>query len=227
MWSDIVCPFCYIGKRRLEGAIEQFPHEIEVGWHSFQLDPTAPAVSDEPTAAMVARKYGIPLAQAEASQRQLTLQAATVGLEYHLDRTRTGNTLDAHRLIHLAADHGLAGEAHERFMRAYFTEGEPIGDRATLARLAVEIGLPAGRVREVLDGTEFADAVLADQAQARAYGANGVPFFVIADAVGVSGAQPQDVFTRALEQAWSIVHPAVEMVGGAGGAGCDGDSCAV
>ncbi|MGE3621816.1 MAG: DsbA family oxidoreductase [Acidimicrobiia bacterium] len=228
VWSDLVCPFCYIGKRRLEGALAEFPHrdEVEVVWHSFQLDPSAPPVSEEPTAQMVARKYGIPLAQAEQNQRQLEAQAATVGLEYHLDRTRTGNTLDGHRLIHLAAEQGLADAAHERFMRAYFTEGEPIGDRATLARLADEVGLPADRVRAVLDGDEYAEDVERDQARAHAYGARGVPFFVLADAVGVSGAQPHEVFVQALDQAWATAHP-LEVVGGDDGAVCEGDACAL
>lgn len=227
VWSDIVCPFCYIGKRRLEGALAGFAHrdQVEVVWHSFQLDPSAPAVSEESTATMLSRKYGISPAQVEQLHRRLEGQAAEAGLEYHLDRTRTGNTLDAHRLVHLAAGYDLADAAHERFMRAYFTEGEPVGDRATLARLAGEVGLPAERVAEVLDGDEFADAVLRDQAQARAYGATGVPFFVLADAVGVSGAQPPEVFAQALEQGWAAAHP-VQLVGGPADA-CTDDSCAI
>jgi predicted DsbA family dithiol-disulfide isomerase len=204
VWSDIVCPFCYIGKRHLEGALAEFGREdeVDVVWHSFQLDPSAPRVSEVSDAELVSRKMGATVAQVEAMQRRLEQQAAAVGLEYHLGHTRSGNTLDAHRLVHLAGQHGRADQAHERFMRAYFTEGEAIGDPETLRRLAVEIGLPETRVREVLDGTEFTDAVLADQERARGLGASGVPFFVFAGAVGVSGAQPHDVFLEALERGW-------------------------
>ena len=226
IWSDIVCPYCYLGKRRLEAALEQFEHrdQVDVVWHSFELDPYAPAVSDERTPEMLARKYGIPLAQARASQRALEQQAAAVGLEYHLETTRTGNTFDAHRLIHLSATKGLAGEAQERFMHAYFTDNEPIGDHETLVRLATAIGLREARVREVLAGDEFADAVRTDQATAREYGARGVPFFVLADAVGISGAQPVELFRRALDQAWASTHPLQLVTDSAGGAD---DICAV
>jgi len=230
IWSDIVCPFCYIGKRHLEAALEAFPHRdaVQVVWHSFELDPGAAAVAEQPTTAMLAGKYGMSIEQARESQQQMTAKAAEVGLEFHLEEARSGNTFDAHRLVHLAAGQGLADAAHERLMLAYFTERESIGDHATLARLAADIGLDADRVSEVLAGQEFADAVRRDEQQAAAYGARGVPFFVLADAVGVSGAQPVEVFTQALEQAWAAAHP-LPMVqgGGAGDASCDGDTCAV
>jgi predicted DsbA family dithiol-disulfide isomerase len=230
IWSDIVCPFCYIGKRHLEAALERFPHrdQVEVVWHSFQLDPTAPAVATEPSSQMLARKYGMPVEQARANQRALEQQAATVGLEYHLETTTTGNTFDIHRVIHLAGAHGLADAAEERFMRAHFTDNETVSDPEVLVRLATEVGLDEARVRQVLAGEEFADAVRADIEQARAYGASGVPFFVLAEAVGVSGAQPVEVFTRALDQAWATVNP-LQMVGGGSepADACEGDSCAV
>lgn len=230
IWSDIVCPFCYIGKRHLELALEQFPHrdQVEIAWHSFQLDPTAPAEVTEPSSAMLARKYGMPLEQAVASQRALEQQAAGVGLEYHLDTARTGNTFDIHRVLQLAAEQGLGDAAHERFMRAHFTDNEPVNDPEVLVRLATEIGLDEARVREVVAGDEYADDVRADIARASAYGARGVPFFVLAEAVGISGAQPVDVFSRALEQAWAAANP-LQMVsdGGADGAACEGDACAV
>lgn len=229
IWSDIVCPFCYIGKRHLELALEQFPHrdQVEVVWHSFQLDPTAPAEVTEPSSQMLARKYGMSVEQARANQQALEQQAAGVGLEYHLETARTGNTFDIHRVIHLAAEQGLGDAAHERFMKAHFTDNEPVNDPEVLVRLATEVGLEESRVREVLAGQEYADAVRADIAQAAAYGARGVPFFVLAEAVGVSGAQPVEVFSRALDQAWATANP-LQMVGeAADGEACEGDSCAV
>lgn len=229
IWSDIVCPFCYLGKRRLELALEQFPHrdQVEIAWHSFQLDPTAPTEVTEPASRMLARKYGMPLEQALANQRALEEQAAAVGLEYHLETARTGNTFDIHRVLQLANEQGLGDAAQERFMRAHFTDNEPVNDPEVLVRLAVEVGVDEARVREVLAGAEFADAVLADIDQARAYGARGVPFFVLAERYGVSGAQPVEVFTRALEQAWAAEHPLQMVSDGVDGGVCEGDSCAV
>lgn len=209
IWSDVVCPFCWLGKRHLEQALETFPHreQVQIVWRSFQLDPTAPAVSDLTTPQMLASKYGMSLEQAQASQERLERQAASVGLEYHLATTPVTNTFDAHRLLHLAAAEGGDVDAvMERFMRGYFTENLPVGDHEVLVRLATEAGLHGRRVREVLAGDEFGDAVRADEQQARAYGARGVPFFVLAGAVGVSGAQPVEVFERALQQAWDTTH---------------------
>lgn len=204
IWSDIVCPFCYVGKRHLELALEGFEHaaEVEITWHSFELDPDAVPVADESLVDKIARKYSMSTEQSEASQRQLAAKAAAVGLDFNWQEARYGNTFDAHRLVHLAAAQGLADAAEERFMRAYFTEGKAIGDPETLAGLAVEIGLDEARVREVLAGTEFADAVRADEAQASAYGISAVPFFVIDGTYGISGAQPVEAFEQALQQIW-------------------------
>lgn len=229
IWSDIVCPFCYIGKRHLELALEQFPHrdQVEISWRSFQLDPSAPEVTTEPSSQMLARKYGMPVEQALANQRALEQQAAGVGLEYHLETTRTGNTFDIHRVLHLANEEGLGDAAQDRFMRAHFSDNEQVNDPDVLVRLAGEVGLDEARVRQVLAGDEYADAVRADIAQAGAYGARGVPFFVLAEAVGVSGAQPIEVFTRALEQAWATANPLQMVSDAADGASCEGDACAV
>lgn len=228
IWSDVVCPFCYIGKRHLESALAQFPHrdQVEVIWHSFQLDPDAPRTTEEPTSEMLARKYGMSLEQARQNERQLEAQAATVGLEYNLANTRMGNTFDAHRLIQLAARVGLADAAHERFMRGYFTDGEQIGDHESLVRMATDIGLEEARVREVLASAEFAQEVRADVDRARAYGARGVPFFVFAESVGVSGAQPVEVFSQALTQAWVAAHP-LQMVGESVEDSCTDGSCTI
>jgi predicted DsbA family dithiol-disulfide isomerase len=201
IWSDVVCPWCYIGKRRLEAALAGFPHEVEVTWRSFELDPGAPRTREQSASEHLAGKYGMSLEQAEASHAQMTELAAREGLEYRFDEARGGNSFDAHRLIHLAAAHGMQDEAKERIMRAYFTEGVAIGDREALVGLAADIGLDPDEARGVLDGDAYADAVRADEELARRIGIQGVPFFVLDRRLGVSGAQPADVLVRALEQA--------------------------
>jgi len=208
IWSDVVCPWCYVGKRRFEAALADFPHRdsVEVRWRSFELDPRAPRVREGDRLGHLAAKYGITREQAQAMERTITEAAASLGLELRLDRARGGNTFDAHRLLHLAEALGLGNAVEERFLQAYFTDGEPIGDRDVLRRVAVEAGLPGAEVDEVLAGDRYADAVRADEAQARAYGATGVPFFVIDETYGISGAQSPEVFTNVLERAWSETH---------------------
>jgi predicted DsbA family dithiol-disulfide isomerase len=201
IWSDVVCPWCYVGKRRFEHALEQFAHrdQVELTWRSFQLDPNAPPERTESSAEHLAEKYGMSVEQAETSNRQMTELAAGEGLEYHLDRTRGGNSFDAHRLIHLAAAYGRQDAMKERLMRAYFTEGEPVGDRETLIRLAADIGLDA---RAALEGEVYAETVHADEDLAARIGIRGVPFFVLDRRYGVSGAQPSELLLQALEKAW-------------------------
>jgi predicted DsbA family dithiol-disulfide isomerase len=216
VWSDVVCPWCYIGKRQLEAAVERFGHgaDVSVEWRSFELDPSAPRTSDLAMSEILQRKYGMTAEQVEATQQRITGLAAGLGLEYHLDKVQSGNTFDAHRLIHLAASHGLGDAMKERLMAAYFTEARPVGDTVTLAELAREVGLDPAEVEEVLAGDRFSGEVRHDEARARALGATGVPFFVIDEAYGVSGAQPADVLLAALEQAWKAAHP-LSMVTGA------------
>lgn len=228
IWSDVVCPFCYIGKRRLEAALEAFPHrdEVEVVWHSYELDPTSAAVVDADLVDLLASKYGMTRERAQANQDNLTQTAAAEGLDFHFERARHGNTFDAHRLIHLAAENGLGDATKERFLRGYFTEGAAIGDHATLTRLAVEAGLDEAAVTRVLGSDEYAQAVRADEQRGHDLGIQGVPFFVIDDTLGISGAQPTELFSRALTQAWDTAHP-LQMVPTDGGGACDGDSCAV
>jgi predicted DsbA family dithiol-disulfide isomerase len=228
IWSDVVCPFCYIGKRRLEEALEAFAHrdEVEVVWHSFQLDPAAPAIAQGRTVDKLAAKYGMTLEQAVAAQESLAANAATVGLDFNWQETKSGNTFDAHRLIHFAATLGRADAMKERLLRAFFTEGEQIGDREVLVRLAGEAGLDEDQAEAVLESDRHADDVRADIAQAQAYGIRGVPFFVIDGKYGISGAQPTELFSQALDQAWSEAHP-LQMVTTDGDAACEGDSCAV
>ncbi|HLJ07411.1 MAG TPA: DsbA family oxidoreductase [Acidimicrobiia bacterium] len=205
IWSDVVCPWCYVGKRRFEAALARFPHRagVEVHWRSFELDPRAPRRREGDRLGHLAAKYGVDREQAEAMDRRITEAGREAGLDLRLAETQSGNTFDAHRLLHLAADHGRAGDLKERLMRAHFTEGEPVADPAVLARLAVEAGLPAAEVDDVLAGDRYANAVRADEQHARALGATAVPFFVIDETYGVAGAQPPDVFLNVLERAWS------------------------
>jgi predicted DsbA family dithiol-disulfide isomerase len=200
IWSDIVCPWCYVGKRRFEHALERFAHrdDVELTWRSFELDPGAPPEREHSSAEHLAAKYGMSVEQAQEMNAQMTELAAGEGLEYHLDRTRGGNSFDAHRLLHLAAAHGLQDTMKERLMRAYFTEGEAIGDAETLVRLATEVGVdPDGLLNDA-----YADAVRADEELAMRIGIRGVPFFVLDRRHGVSGAQPSELLLEALDKAW-------------------------
>jgi predicted DsbA family dithiol-disulfide isomerase len=229
VWSDVVCPFCYVGKRRLESALAAFPHRdaVEVVWRSFELAPDAPAETGEPLDAMLARKYGMDPAEALAANARVSAMAAEAGIEFHLERARSGNTFDAHRLLHLAAERGLGGAAKERLLRAYFTEGRAIGVREELVALGVELGLDEREVRAALDGDAHADAVRADQREARELGVQGVPFFVIDRRYAVSGAQPEGVFSQALARAWAERAPELQAVGEATDAACMDEACAV
>lgn len=209
IWSDVVCPFCYVGKRRFEKALATFPNadEIEVVWRSFQLDPDAPRRSSGTLDERLAAKYGLSLDQARQMNANVVAMSEGEGLEVRLDLAKPGNTFDAHRLIHLAADHGLQAEAKERLLQAYWVEGRAIGEPDTLTDLACELDSDAGEVRAMLDGDAYAAAVRDDQEQARAFGIQGVPFFVLDRSYGVSGAQPAGVFERALTQAWGEAQP--------------------
>lgn len=231
IWSDVACPWCYLGKRRFEKALANFEHQadVELRWRSFELDPDAPNVREGDPVQRLADKYGMSRAEAVAANDRLTGFATAEGLEYHLDKVRSGNTFDAHRLLHLAAEKGVQDDVKERFLRAYFTESEPVGDHATLARVAVEAGLAADDVNDVLASDRYADEVRADEAQATAYGITGVPFFVIDAKYGVSGAQSSDVLLQAMRQAWTAANPLTMLddASVAGGEACEGDSCAV
>ena len=205
IWSDVVCPWCYIGKRRFEAALARFEHAgaVEVEYRSFQLDPSAPRRFGMNSDAMLAQKYGMSLARAQEMHTTVTQLAAAEGLAYRFDLARPGNTFDAHRVLQLATERGLQHAAWERFYRGYFIEGEPIGDHEALVRMATDVGLDGAEVQAVLAGDAYADAVRADLDQAAAFGITGVPFFVLDRKYGVSGAQPAGVILQALEQAWA------------------------
>ncbi|WP_101523991.1 DsbA family oxidoreductase [Nocardioides houyundeii] len=232
IWSDVVCPWCYIGKRRLESALSTFEHadQVEVVWRSYQLDPSAPAVATETSTQMLARTYGQSPEGVAGMQQQVSAAAAEEGLVYRLDQTLHVNTVDAHRLLHLALHEGgpeLQGRLKEALLAAYFTQGRNVADHTVLAEVADQAGLEATGVAEVLASQRYADEVAADVAQARAYGATGVPFFVVDAAYGVSGAQPAEAFTQVLQRAWRDGHPSIEMVSTGDGDVCGPDGCPV
>ncbi|MEU0490083.1 DsbA family oxidoreductase [Nocardiopsis sp. NPDC006139] len=203
IWSDIVCPWCYIGKRRFERALESFAHadEVEVTWRSFQLDPGFAKGESIPVYDALSKKMGAPREQVRAMTEQVTRVAAEEGLEYDFASGVMVNTFDAHRLVHLAQGRGLGDAAHEAFMNAQLVRAEDLSDPETLVKIAVEIGLEEDEAREVLAGDAYTAEVNADIDAARRLGATGVPFFVIDRAFGVSGAQPVEVFASALEKA--------------------------
>jgi predicted DsbA family dithiol-disulfide isomerase len=210
VWSDVVCPWCYLGKRRLEHALERFEHQdqADVIWRSFELDPTAPRVREESNTARLAAKYGLSPEEAAGRHEHLTRLAAQEGLTYHLDTARSGNTFDAHRVLHLAAERDLQGAAKERLFAAYFTEGEPIGDLETLVRLAGDVGIEPDAARAALEGDAYMEDVRADEREATTLGISGVPFFVFDRKYAVSGAQSADVLLEALRTTWKETQPA-------------------
>ena len=205
IWSDPVCPWCYLGKRHFERALESFDHrdEVTVVYRSFELDPSAPPGVTTPTVERLAGKYGMTAEQAGEAQQQMEQRAAQEGLEFRMDGLRSGNTRDAHRLLHLAKAHGVQAELAERLHRAYFTEQASIFDHSSLTELAVQAGLDRDDVTRVLASQEYGDAVDTDEAMAQALGVNGVPLFVIDRRYGISGAQPPEVIAQVLDQAWA------------------------
>jgi predicted DsbA family dithiol-disulfide isomerase len=210
IWSDIACPWCYIGKRRFEAALEQFEHrdDVNVTWRSFELDPDAPHERTGDRAERLAEKYGMSVEQAREAEQQLTSVAAGEGLPFRFDIARSGTTFDGHRLVHLAETHDLQDAMKERLLRAYFTEGELMSDHDTLVRLAVEVGLEEQEVRELLDGDRYADEVRADERTAGELGISAVPTFVLDRKLGASGAQPPDALLDLLRQGWAKRSPA-------------------
>ncbi len=228
IWSDVVCPWCAIGKRRFETALAGFEHrdELDVRYRSFELDPTTPRTVEGNATQRLADKYGVPLAQAEAMQQRVIDQAAAEGLDFRFDQAHPANTVDAHRLLHLAADRGLQAELNERLLLAYFTDGERIGEADTLVRLAGTVGLDQAEAHSVLESDKYLAEVREDQATASALGISGVPFFVLDRKFGVSGAQPAEVLLGALRQAYTAANP-LAMVSTDPGETCTDDSCAV
>ncbi len=236
IWSDIACPWCYIGKRRFAAALEQFEHRdrVRVTWRSFELQPDAEPSSAHPgmtEARMLAERKGLPEDQVRQMFAQVTAVAASVGLAYDFDAVVPANTFDAHRLVHVAGDLGgadAAADVVERLMSAHFEHGRVVDDPEVLVAVAAEAGLDAQAVRAALASDAGAGAVRADEAEAAALGIQGVPFFVAGRRLGVSGAQPVEVFAQLLAQAWQDAHPplAIPTVPGAADAeACGPDGC--
>lgn len=203
IWADVACPWCYIGKRRFEAALELFEgrEDVDVTWRSFELDPQAPAAIEGDLAQHLAEKYGMSREDALARHAEMTELAKADGIDFRFDLARRGNTFDSHRLIQLGAEHGIQDEVEERMMRAQHSEGELISSHEVLQRLAVEAGLPADEVAEVLAGDRFAAEVREDERVAGALGISGVPFFVVDRKYGASGAQPAEALAELLDQA--------------------------
>ena len=232
IWSDVVCPWCYIGKRRFEAALERFEHsdEVEVRWRSFELDPRAPFRRPGTMAEHIAAKYGLSYDDAAARLESMNRLAARDGLSYDLARTQGGNTFDAHRLIHLGYEAGDATGAavKEALLDAYFTRLQPVSEPDVLVEVGSKVGLDESDVRAMLESDRFAAEVRADELDAANLGCTGVPFFVIDRAFAIPGAQEPETFLVTLERAWNRAHPSVpETVGGADGLACTDDECAI
>jgi predicted DsbA family dithiol-disulfide isomerase len=228
VWSDIACPWCYVGKRRLEAALRTFAHagDVELTWRAFELDPSAPAEREAgPYAQRLARKYGTSAPRAQAMIDRMVGIAADDGLPFDFERIRPGNTFKAHRLLHLAAHRGVQHALKERLLRGYLCEGEPIGEDAALMRMATDAGLDADEVQSVLASDLYGPEVRAEEQAARELGVHGVPFFLIGRRFAVEGAQPAEFLLQALQRAWDELPEQAERLV-AEGAACGPDGCA-
>ncbi len=227
IWSDIACPFCYIGKAQFELALNDFAHKdkIEIRYHSFELDPTLPRDYDGNIHDMLAKKLGKSLEEAKQMNAGVSEQASRYDLKYDLDSLVVTRTEDAHRLTHFAANKGKQIEMVDRLYKAYFSEGKHVGDHEVLAGLAADVGLDKGEALKVLEDGAYSQEVSADVNQARQLGISGVPFYVVNQKYGVSGAQGEAVFLEVLQKAWHEQHP-LEIVGSEGAATCADGVCA-
>ncbi|OON67713.1 DsbA family protein [Hymenobacter sp. CRA2] len=231
IWSDIMCPFCYIGKRRFEAALQQFAHhqQVEVTWHSFELDPNMETRPGQSIHELLAERKGVSVAEAKRMNDHMAGVAQEVGLHYDFDKVQPVNTFNAHRFAHLAAAQGRQDAAEERLFAAYFTEGLNIDDADTLTRLGTDIGLDADAVRTMLASDQYAQEVRVDEYHARQIGVRGVPYFVFNDKYAVSGAQPAELFQEVLEKVWDEFNPqpVPTVISGADGPACgvDGADC--
>ncbi|MGG1664245.1 DsbA family oxidoreductase [Brevibacillus sp. NRS-1366] len=230
IWSDFACPFCYIGKRRLEAALSQFPHKdkVETMFRSFELDPHAKRDTHLSLYEILAAKYGMPVEKAKGMTEQVAQQAKEVGLDYHFDTVVSTNTLDAHRLAHYANANGKMTEMVERLLKAFFTDSLHLGDHQVLAQLAAEIGLDREKTLAMLAGDEYTEQVQADKQKGANLGINGVPFFVFNDKYALSGAQPGEVFVNVLNKVWEEENaaPTLQFVQTDEKEESSGDNCA-
>ncbi len=231
IWSDVVCPWCSVGRARFGRALETFEHrdEVEVVWRSYELDPGAEhsGARDLPQAQLLAEKYGRTPEQAQEMLDQMTATAAADGLDFRFDRVRGGSTFDAHRLLHLARERGVQHEVKGALDVATFRDGLSVSDHDELTAVVVAAGLEKTEVRSVLAGDAYAVDVRGDEQEARALGITGVPFFVLDGRFGISGAQPAQHVTQVLEHAWAERSPLTVLAGDGAAGACEGDSCAV
>jgi predicted DsbA family dithiol-disulfide isomerase len=232
VWSDIMCPFCYIGKRNYESALNKFEgrDDIEIEWRSFQLDPTIPKHSPvkENVYQYLAHKKGISYEQSAKMHERVIQMAKDAGLDYRFDKAIVANSFDAHRMIQLAKEKGLGDAAEERLFRAYFTEGKDFGDHETLISIGKEIGLPEEEIKSALVSEIYAEKVEQDIQEATEIGVQGVPFFVFDRKYAVSGAQPPEHFLQALNQSfgeWEKDNPATTLVEEEGAVCKPGEDC--
>ena len=226
IWSDVACPWCYIGKRRFETALNGFAHKdsVEVQWRSYQLDPSLPEHYDGTAISYLSERKGMDPAQVAGMFAHVTEQAAGERLNYKFDDVVVANSFNAHQLLHLAAANGKGDAVKEALLSGHFEHGADIGSRESLVKIGTEAGLSAVEINEALDTDKYADEVRQDFAEARAIGVTGVPFFVIDRKYGISGAQPADVFSQAIEQAWQEANP-LTMAAAASSDGSDAEVC--
>ncbi|MEH7121673.1 DsbA family oxidoreductase [Bacillus sp. JJ1773] len=234
VWSDFVCPFCYIGKRRLEQALDQFPHkdQVEVEFKSFELDPNSPKYNGKSIHEILAGKYGMSIEQAKQANEGVGQQAASVGLDFRFDEMKHGNTFDAHRLAKFAKENGKEPELTEKLLHAYFTDSKNIGDEEVLADIAESAGLERDQALKIVqDKTAFANDVRIDEAIAQQYGIKGVPYFIINNKYAISGAQAPETFAGALQKVWEeeSAAPAFQDLSAEGmeDASCTDESCGI
>ncbi|MFJ7935038.1 DsbA family protein [Sporosarcina sp. NPDC096371] len=231
IWSDYVCPFCYIGKRRFEEALKEtgLKESAEVVFKAFELDPNSPATSDQTMPEVLAQKYGTSVEEAKRMTENVKVQAESVGLHYNFDKMAPANTFNAHRLAKLAEQQGIGAQASERLLQAYFIDAEKIGMEEVLLRIAEEVGISRDRAKQVLDSDEFAAEVNTDIAEARQIGVQGVPFFVINRKYAISGAQPAEAFAEALRKVAEEegIQPSLKVLGTDGEGLCTDDGCEI
>lgn len=228
IWSDVACPWCYIGKRRFETALAQFPHRdsVDVEWKSYQLDPSVPEHYDGTELDYLSKRKGMAPEQVKQMFAHVTETAKGEGLDYHFDKVVVANSFTAHRLIHLAASHGRQDAAKEQLLSDHFEHGKDIGNKEYLTELGASLELPADEVAELFTTDKFTEDVNMDINEARAIGVTGVPFFVIDRKYGISGAQPAELFSEALNQAWQEANPLIP-VGASDAEACGPDGCSI
>ena len=227
IWSDVACPWCWVGKRHLEGALDRFAHPVQVVWRAFELNPTAPKAADIQVdyVGRLARKYGVSRGQGEAMIERMTQTGLACGVEFRFERIRPGNTFDAHRLLHWSLGSGKQNVLKERLFVAYMNEGKNLSDHSVLAQLAADVGFDEDAAQAVLRCEEYADAVRADLAAAGQLGITGVPFFAVGGRYAVPGAQPPDVLLSVLHRAWDDKESEEEDA--PPGSACSDDVCPV